>query len=247
MFWPVRTGAIDALLQGSQALDDASIDALGVDRRGLFALEHLLYSSEADEQLVAGFHGPPGERRARLARSLAGNVSLCGDRVARALGNGKQFADEFADAGQDSLNQLVAQLIYTVENVSANRLARISGLAKSGRLKATEVEGSASKMSQQIALTYLRATEELYLGVEHGLAQLVKALSPAVDNGLRSAFSQAIGALSNLGLPLEEIANRDPAGLDAAASAVKKLERALRTDLASTLGVTLTFSSVDGD
>ena len=38
MFWPVRTSAIEELLHGSQAIDVASIDVMGVDRRGLFAL-----------------------------------------------------------------------------------------------------------------------------------------------------------------------------------------------------------------
>jgi predicted lipoprotein len=247
MFWPVRTGAIDALLQGTQAIDPETVDAMGVDRRGLFALEHLLYSEVADEQIVAGFAGPAGDRRARLARSLAGNVSLYADKVAHALGSGKEYAAKFSEGGQDSLSHLVGQLIYTVENVSASRLARISGLAKSGRLKPAEIEGSGGRMSQQIALTYLRATEQLYLGVDHGLSQLVKALSSMADNALRSAFSQAIATVSNLGQPLEEVAKSDLAALDTATAAVKKLERALRTDLASTLGATLTFSSVDGD
>lgn len=247
MFWPVRTGAIDALVQGSQVIDDASIELMGVDRRGLFALEHLLYSESTDEQIAAAFAGANGERRARLARCLAGNVSLAADRVVRALGSGKAYADKFAAGGQDSLNHLIGQLVYSVENVSARRLTRISTLAKGGLLKPTEVEGNGGRMSQRIALTYLQATEELYLGVDHGLSQLVKALSSAVDDRLRASFRQAITAVAGLGLPLEEVAKQNLAALDAAAEVVKKLERALRTDLASTLGVTLTFSSVDGD
>ncbi|MEI9935730.1 MAG: imelysin family protein [Pseudomonadota bacterium] len=247
MFWPVRTGAIEALVQSTQVIDEPSIDAMGVDRRGLFALEYLLYFGAADDQIAAGFSGPAGERRARLARSLAVNVSLYADKAARSLGNGQAYADKFADGGQDSLNQLVGHLVYAVEHVSASRLARISNLTKSGLLRPTVVEGGSSRMSQQVALTYLRATEELYLGVGRGLSELVNAVSVSADDGLRAAFSQAIAAVSNLGVPLEEAAQRDPAALDAAAATVKKLERALRTELASTLGVTLTFSSVDGD
>ncbi|HKO46727.1 MAG TPA: imelysin family protein [Polyangiaceae bacterium] len=247
MFWPVRTGAIDALLQGSQVLDDQSIDAMGVDRRGLFALEYLLHSPQTDEWIIAEFAGPAGERRGRLARALAGNVSFYADQVAHSLGNGREFSGQFAERGQDSLNRLVGQLVHTAEDVSAARLARISDLAKRGRLEPARVEGGGGRMSQQIALTYLRSCEQLYLGVDRGLWQLVKAQSATVDHALRSAFSQAIAAVSNLGLPLEEVAQRDPAALDAAAGVVKKLERALKTELASTLGVTMTFSSLDGD
>jgi len=108
------------------------------------------------------------------------------------------------------------------------------------------VEGGGSRMSQQIALSYLKATEQLYLGVDRGLRELVKAQSASIDDGLRTAFRQSITAVSGLGLPLEEVAQQDPAGLDAATGAVKKLERALRTELASALGA-MTFSSLDGD
>jgi predicted lipoprotein len=253
LFWPVRTAAIDALVQGSQPLDDASIDAMGVDRRGLFALEHLLYpaeldgSAKPDEQIVAGFEGSSGARRARLAQALAGNLSSHADRVTHLLGDGKGYAGKFADGGQDSLNRVAGQLVDAVEGVAASRLGRISALAKSGQLKPTEVEGSAGRMSQQIALTYLRGAEQLYLGVDRGLSHLVKAQSAAVDDALRSAFKLALSAVSNLGRPLEEVAQQQPAALDDAAEVAEKLEHALKTELTSTLGVTATFSSVDGD
>ena len=248
MFWPVRTAAIDELLRVSQTIDDASINVMGVDRRGLFALEYLLYGTgEADEQIILGFSSADGERRARLARALAGNVSYYADSTARALGNGQAYAGKFADGGQESLNRLVGHLVSTVENQCTDRLARIAKLAKNGRIVPAEVEGGGSQMSQQIALSYLRAAEELYRGVDRGLSELVKAQSSAVDERLRAAFAQALAALSKLGLPLEEVAKRDPAALDAAIDTLQILERALKTELASTLGVTSTFSSVDGD
>lgn len=247
LFWPPRSAGIDALLQGSQALDNASIDAMGVDRRGLFALEYLLFCGEPDEQTAARFAGVAGERRVRLARALAGNVSLCAAAVVRSLGDGKAYAEKFADGGQVSVNRLVAQLVYTVEHVSENRLARIARLAKNGEVKPAEIEGGRGGMSQQIALTYLRASEELYLAAGHGLCRLVAAQSPPVDRALRSAFADANTAVSSLGAPLEEAAKRNPAAFDAAATAVKKLERVLKVELTSVLGVTSKFSSVDGD
>src|SRR6478735_1940224 len=242
MFWPVRSAAIEALVLGSQSLDDASIDAMGVDRRGLFALEYLLYGKAPEQESVAEFAGPTGERRARLASALAANVSLNAKQVEHALGNGHEFAEQFANSGQDSLNHVVGRMIDTVENVSAKRLTRIATLAKSDRLQASEVEGSLSGTSQQIVLSYLRATEQLYRGADDGLARLVKARSSTTDDAIRSAFAQAIGLVSNLAAPLEVVARRDLAALEAAIGAVKNLERALRTELVSSLGVSMTFS-----
>jgi len=247
MFWPVRAAGLEGLLQGAQTLDHASVDSMGVDRRGLFALEYLLFSEAAEEECAARFAGPAGERRASLARALAGNVSFHADNLVRSLGSGKTFADKLADGGQDSLNRLVAQLVFTVENVSANRLARTSRLVKTSTFKRSDTEGGLSGTSREIALTYLRATQQLYLGEERGLCRLVSAQSATVDRALRSAFAQAIIAVADLGGPLEEAAQRDPGRFDAAADSVKKLERTLKVDLASVLGVTSTFASVDGD
>jgi predicted lipoprotein len=249
MFWPVRADALDALAQGSAAIDDAAIDAMGVDHRGLFALEYLLYSAQADEQIAVQFASPEGARRGLLARSLASNISFQAQRAARSLADGKKLADELAEGSQESLSRLVASMIDRVENVSARRLARTSELARSGRLVPSAIEGGVSGTSQQIALAYLRATEQLYLGVQgaSGLSALVNARSIALDQALRAAFRDAIVGVDGLGLPLEVVAVREAAKLDSATSVVRKLERALKTELTSTLGLTLTFSSLDGD
>ncbi|HET7544896.1 MAG TPA: imelysin family protein [Polyangiaceae bacterium] len=245
LFWPVRTAALEELLQGSAAIDEASIEAMGVDRRGLFALEYLLYSAETDERVVAAFAA--GTRRAALARALAGNVALHAQRAAGSLGNGKKRGEELARGGQESVGRVVLSLIDRVENVSAGRLARVSELAKSGRLVAAELEGGRSGTSQQIALTYLRATEQLYLGVDRGLATLVAARSSTVDQSLRKAFREAIAAVETVNLPLETAVVAEAAKLDSATSVVKKLERVLKTELSSTLGLALTLSSLDDD
>lgn len=47
--------------------------------------------------------------------------------------------------------------------------------------------------------------------------------------------------------PLERAVERDQDAITDAVSAVKALELALRVDLASALGVTLTFTATDGD
>ena len=248
IYWPPRPAAIDGLLSGSQPVDEASVETWGVDRRGLFALEYLLFSpGTSNETHAASFSGSNGERKARLIRGLADNVVRYGNAAAARMGDGKAFSVAFAQGGQGSVNKLVGQMSDTVENVVAARLTRVSGFAKSGLLKPAEVEGSSSQMSQQVALAYLEATERLYVGSEKGLGDLVKASSPTFDALLRASFTQAIDSVRRLAAPLEEVAKRDLASLDAAAASVKRLELAIRTELASALGVTLTFSSGDGD
>src|SRR5262245_53120928 len=62
-FWPTRPDAVREVLEGDQAFDDAFIAELGVDVKGVFALEHLLF--EGPNGTAGGFFVGPGAMRAR--------------------------------------------------------------------------------------------------------------------------------------------------------------------------------------
>jgi hypothetical protein len=58
---------------------------------------------------------------------------------------------------------------------------------------------------------------------------------------------EALARVRALGPSLEPVAARDPQSVVQAYVALKQLERALKSELASALGVTLTFQSGDED
>jgi predicted lipoprotein len=60
-------------------------------------------------------------------------------------------------------------------------------------------------------------------------------------------YTEALAAVRALEAPLERVVTTDRATLAAAAQATKALELALKVDLASALGVTITFQTGDGD
>jgi hypothetical protein len=76
---------------------------------------------------------------------------------------------------------------------------------------------------------------------------LVRGLSSAVDEKLGRAFADAHQALARLPGPLEIVVGRSPDLLTQALNATKTLELAVKVDMASVLGVTLTFQTGDGD
>lgn len=249
LFWPARPAAVEAALAETTAINETAVSNLGADARGMYALEYLLFPLEGDEATAAAaFSGDAGRRRRELCRALAVNVARYADSASKSLGDGLAFSTSFAQGGQLSLSALVQQMIETVETLSTNRLELVLGLAQSRMLKPHELEGWPSGTSQAITLAQLTATEQLYRGGKSGgISDLAAASAPAIAERVSQKYAIAVEAVRSLGAPLERVVTTDREKLKSAAAAVKALELALKVDLASALGVTITFQTGDGD
>jgi predicted lipoprotein len=249
-FWPARPAAIDAIVKGAAALDARLLDSTGVDARGLFGLEYLLFDRENGAAAPARVAGESGNRARAYAALCASDLVKYAELVANALGkDGENYAAAFSEAGQQSVNRLVGHLVESIETLAENRLALLMWMNRIGRVKPGDVEGFASGSSRALALATFEGAEALYYGGEggFGLGALVEPLAPAVDEKIRAHFTAARGALSAVDGPLERVVKSDPKRIEATHKALKALEVALKADLTSTLGVTLTFTSADGD
>ena len=249
LFWPPRAQAIESVLSGKDPIDDAFVAGLGVDARGVYGLEYLLYPLELDQRsTLALFTEESGARRRDLLRGLAVSVSTYASNAGAALGDGKAYAARFAEGAQVSLSILINQMIGTIENLAAHRLEAVLSREKSQRLKPEDVEGGASGSSQEIALAQLGGNEALYRGGKSGgLASLTSTVAPAIAKRVSTRYDEALGAVRALGGPLERVVSTDRPALVRAARATKALEVAIKVDLAGALGVTITFQTGDGD
>ncbi len=246
VFWPVRPVAIDGVLKSSRKIDAALIEELGVDVKGMYALEVLLFG-RSDAELLVALAEPAGAREAELILALAQNVSAYAHAAKAALKDGKSVASTFAQSGKDSMNQLVNAQIASLEGV-VMRMQVVAERQALGTLKQADMEGGLSRISDQIALNQLTAVQRVYLG-EHarGLGALVAAVSPSIHAHLQTLFLDTIGAVRALKGPLERAAGERPEVLEHAIVAVRMLEVAYKTELAGALGVTLELVAGDGD
>jgi predicted lipoprotein len=246
-FWPVRKSSFEALLLGTDPIDAARVGALGVDVKGLYALERLLWAPRADAPGEPLFSARP-ERARALANALAADVQKHDQAAAQLLGDGSAFARRFAAAGQASIVLLVNQLIESVEAVVNDRLERALGLHQNRRLKPGELLGDFSGLSSELVCTTLRQVRALYLGpANDGLGVLVKQIAPEIDAHLRDALQGAVAAAEALGAPLEQVVVHDATKLEHARDQARALERAFKAELTSVLGVTLSIAAGDGD
>jgi predicted lipoprotein len=246
-FWPARATSIDAVLAGAEAIDEQRIEGLGVDARGLFALEYLLFDPKNAQSLGIASDGH-GARARAYALELAANVRGYADRVQRLLGgDGRSYAASFAQAGQRSIDALVAQALDTLEIV-CGKFARIERARREGVPLPFAVEGYFSGSSLEIVLAILAGTELLYSGSSSsssggaggsggrgGLSELVAAASKPIDAHVHAMFRDARQGLRALAAPLEVALDTQPERFRSAAAAVTELRHVLEVEMQSAL------------
>jgi predicted lipoprotein len=245
MFWPVRSEALESMRAESSSFDAARIDRLGVDVRGMFALEWLLFGKPA--QLLQSVT-PEGAHARALSSALAQNVQRYAQTTRKLLGDGSALTASLNSDEQQSVSRFVDLMIITVEGLTNQRLAPLLQPTAAGKALVHGTRGELSGMSSELVVAQLTATSQLYLGDGGpGLGALVKTAAPAIDQHLRLLFRAALAAVRALDEPLERVAAGDPSRIVRAHAALKDLERALKSELTSALGVTLTFESGDED
>lgn len=246
-FWPVRRAALAEIMNGSQPIGAKLIEALGADAKGLFAIEYLLFEGDPAAPPAPWLSGPRRERAGALALALSRYVDSYAGRAAAALGSGDEFTAEFVRGGQLSLSRLVSQMLGTVEN-AAIRVDRAIKLQADQTRRGSAIQAGPSGLSTELLRTWLATTQRMYGHGEHdGVAALARTAAPAAADSVQAAFSAASRTLAAIRQPLEITAHSDPELLSAALRDLKLLEAAIRSELGSALGVTITFSSADGD
>jgi predicted lipoprotein len=249
-YWPVEPKRLESLVAEPTPIDAAHVRQLGISAKGMFALERLLFEvpgrKDAPRPALLGDEPAPARRRA-LVKALAADVAATARAAADVAGDAA-FARDLAAEGQPALNRLVNDLVAVVENVASDRLAFAVGAVSSGAIAWTPYEGDASDSSGTIAVSLLRGVERLYRPrADGGVGALVRATSPAAAGPVDEAMTRAVAGADELGASLADAVRRDPAGAQRVAAAARALEVALKTNVASALGVTLTFTAGDGD
>ncbi len=232
-FWPARPSSIDAVLAASEAIDEPRIEALGVEAKGLFALEYLLFGGARGVELEAT--DPMAQRAREYCFELASNILGYATRVRRVLGDGRSYARELGARGQQGVDQLVAQSVDTLDIV-LGKFARVERAQHSRTPLETAVEGYFSKTSLDIVRALLDGTRAVYVGGSQGsLSELVVRSAPAIDDHVRQAFALADSALLALGQPLELGLTGEPERFRRAVRAVEQLEHVMKVEMASAL------------
>jgi uncharacterized protein len=234
-----RPESIDELLQSAAPVDVASLGDAGAAVHGISALEVALFAQGSDA--LATTEG------ARRCQYVASTAALTSQAIAQVLadwtgGYRDTFVEGMDGDPQSSVDALVNEAIFRVTEVDDQGLRALTEAASATELPANRADGPAA-----FHLAELRATlDGVVQVVEGGIRELVSARSADTATRVDAAVEQAVAAFGELPDSVTE-SFADPVATTDAQKAVAALKVLLSTEVASELGVTISFSDADGD
>jgi predicted lipoprotein len=260
---PIDTAKIDAELSADVELTPAYLRSLGANKRGLHAVEYLLFpadDAELEAALLADDAG--GERRRRFASAAGRLVAESADQLWLAWApESGDYARRFSQPGaadsvspnvQSGLDTLLNEAVVLSEVVANVKLGKPLGIVSGGGIDPAAQESARADASVSDMLGNLRGIRNVYLGARDGaatpsLSTLVHGKSPGADLHARAALADAEAALLAVPEPFTQALADSPETVQAAYEAMKSLKRVFATEVLSSLGASLKFSDNDGD
>ncbi len=258
-YWLTIPSRIEGIVKKpSPAFDQAFLDNEGATVKGLYAIEYLLFdrrggqpgeppdAAKAFDLLTASSRRR--EYLAAVARDVADKAGqLSGDWSA----TGPQSATEkFAGGGQAGVNLLVNQLTQSLENTLQNHLNSALMLPAPVDRQLNRIKGSRSGTSLQGVIVALEGVDK-FSSARRERARFARLLEPSESGcrrrGLQDKLTATIAATRQIGEPLDRAAVDQRVALQNAVDQTHEMEILFKVDLASALGVTITFTSGDGD
>lgn len=258
-WWPTDPTALDALAQASTPVTTTWMAEQGSNKRGLPALEYLLWGlGQTQADRVGALQTSP--RRCQMVVALA---QLTADMVTAVKDAWQSsYQQEFTSAGKGSatyptlkaaVDQLVNMHIAAVESVVGNRMAEPLGLrGGSGTANPDLVECPFSSSSLAAMLGILDGFEASYTGVYGGSAgtsvsSYVASKNAQTDANVKTALREARAALQGFSADWKDVIQSQRDAAEQAYVKVRALKTVLGTEVVAALGVTLTFNDNDGD
>ena len=247
--WPSRRQSVDRVLRADRRIDEGYIQELGANAVGLSALEVLLFDPRLDDRgRAAAFSGERGARQRAYAQALARELAKRTREIEAAWQGPAGYAATFGSDGQQGLNLLINDMLAALEIGAQGRLQTVIDHRADPQLRTDVVEGGLSGTSQQGVLALLQGVRAAFVGGDGtGVDDYLGRVNAATAHRVDAQFRKALLAVQAIDVPLELAATSREQALADARDACRALEILLKVEVVSTLGVTITFKSTDGD
>lgn len=233
--------------------------ASNLDAKGYPAIDYLLYGRNMSDATIVSLFATTPNRRAYLS-DLVLHLSTHTQNVLTAWTTGYRnaFIASNGNSIGSSLGFLVNQLNYELEMVKNARVGIPLGKLSLGVPLPEKCENYYSNQSVWLASACLANIEDCYLGrsaagndgagFDNYLDHIGATYqSGSLNSAIQSHFQDAKTKLQAVPDPLSVQVISNPAVVDTAYVAVKKLLVLLKTDMPSNLGIIITYQDTDGD
>ena len=254
--WPTNGPIIEQEILASYPLDEAYIASTGTTRKGLFAVEYLIYSTTAnDQQIIENFTSDPTmDRRANYLLAVCSHINTrCVEAANYWNVNASTFISNTQNDISGSLNLAVNAWIEHIEFVRRAKVQIPAGI-ETGQPAAPEAcENFISKRSLKSIRYNIQNWQSIFSSNNGiGLAENLNSLSARyqdqpLEDVINSTLSNIIDQCDALDIPLEEAVIDRPDDVAQLYLELKRLTVLTKVDMSSQLGVIITFSDNDGD
>ncbi len=252
--YPVDTATVkSSISSGSYSFGAAN----QVDAQGFPAVDYLLYHSD-EATVVTEF---ADTKRQKFLIDVVTNIKTLIDEVTSSWKTSytTTFITSTGNDAGSSIGFLVNQFNFTFEDIKNFKIGTPSGSRSSlGTTFPEKVEAYYSKQSLVLAQANLTSLEELYKGVSttgtngQGFDDYLQALNQGtLDNTIQSNFTGISNSLKGLesvqGGVFSDIIKSENSKMSATFNVFSKSVAPLKSEMASVLGVQITYEDGDGD
>lgn len=255
--YPVDADKVDALAaDGTAPVTSAELDELGADVRGLNAVQQLLFGIDDVAGLTPRACSYAAAAATLSATSAAELVTAWTDGA-----EGEPAAlTQMTQPGDDSMWSDTTEVLEDLLNTSLSALTTVADMqlgpatgATTEAPEPTEADPGPAQRALQDAQATIASVQAVWGSPSGDGAGGFAALVPTgVDETVSTALAAALEQLGTVAVPIAQLDPADPdsgdltALRDAYEQAVAA-RTALRTEVASQLGLTVAFSDADGD
>lgn len=256
LFWPDRKGIalrqVQAILteQDASATDAAALRGKSVAVQGFGALEFVLFGTGAET-----LTGADGAFRCQFGKAVAGNIAMTAEELAvgwyrddGVAGHLTRPRPENADyrTETEAMEALVGLVSHGIE---AMRDTRINPFIAQGDAAAKPKQALFWRSGLTMAMIRANVEGLEKLVATSGMARAVGEEQAGLDNSIAFEFRNAHRAIDLVTLPVEQAVTdaKQVAALNYLVIVTQSLQSQIGEQLSAALGLSVGFSSLDGD
>lgn len=259
--WPTSPTSIEEAIEGATEINEAYIQSLSVNIKGLPALEYLLFDKQqGNAAVLSRFEG--SENRKAFLVALCENLNSLAAAVYEAWQpDGGNYLTTFVNAdGKDagsSTTMLANQLIILTEIVKNEKVGIPLGKKSMGTILPNNVEAWRSGISLDLIKENIKAIEKVFAGdgentAATGFDDYLNHVNVQYDGAplsevIKEQIDKIEVALDAIDAPLQDALETEREKVEAVYNETQRLVILLKTDMMSGLGLLITFSDNDGD
>ena len=245
--WNANESAIESYIASTNEISKEAFNSVATNTRGLSAIEFLIYEKPLAETL----EDFKNTRRLEYLKTLGENLV---EKVTAYTSLWHNFKDTFVENNATGINggvnQVVNSMYALLEDVKSFKIGEPAGIEKTTIVDATLLQAEKSNYSLFLIEKNLEGVKKLYFGNENGLDDYVSSITnnQELNNKIELQFELINTLISELKITsLKEAIFNEKEKVSNLYTTVRELLILIKSDVASTLSVTITVTDNDGD